>query len=65
MVGISIRWREGSFTCEFHADGTGGTLGMLRGDELIHEEPVGSVAAAADRARELSRQLDAPRAKHA
>ena len=65
MVGISIRWREGAFAFEFRANGSGGRLLMLRDDEVIHEEAVGSVAAAADRARELSRRFEAPRAKHA
>jgi hypothetical protein len=65
MVGISIRWREGAFACEFRASGSGGTLLLLRESELIHQEPVASVAAAAERASELSRQFEAPRAKHA
>ena len=65
MVGISIRWREGAFACEFRANGSGGTLLMSRDDEVIHQEAVASVAAAADRALELSRRFDEPRAKHA
>lgn len=65
MVGISIRWREGAFACEFRAGGSGGTLLMLREDDVIHQEPVASVTAAAERALELSRGFEAPRAKHA
>jgi hypothetical protein len=67
MAGISIRWRESVFACEFHANpsGSGGTLLMLRDDELIHQEAAPSVAAAADRARELSRAFEVPRVKHA
>ena len=65
MVGISIRWREGAFACEFHANGAGGMLLMLRDGEVIHREAVASVAVASERAHELSRQFDAPRAKHA
>ena len=65
MVGISIRWREGTFACEFRANGSGGTLLMLRDGELIHQEAVASVATAAERARELSRVFEVPRARHA
>ena len=65
MVGISIRWREGAFECEFHANGAGGLLVMLRDDTIVHQEAVGSAAAASDRACELSRELETPRAKHA
>lgn len=65
MAGITIRWREGEFDCAFVVDRSGGALSMWLAAELIHEEPVASAAVAGDRARELSRMLTEPRAKHA
>jgi hypothetical protein len=65
MKGIAIGWREGSFRCEYRRESTGGWLNVLSGDELVAREPVASVSAAYNRARELSDSLVLKRAKRA
>ena len=65
MEGITITWREGPFRCEHCREAGGGWLYLLSGDEVIAKEPVGSVAAAYTRARELSESLAEKHAKRA
>lgn len=57
MRGMTIGWREETFRCEFRAEGDGGWLHVLRGDELVAREPVASVLTAYHRAREICHAL--------
>lgn len=54
---MTIAWRDEPFRCEFRSDTTGGWLHVLRGEKLVAREPVASVLAAYQRAREISRTL--------
>ena len=53
MKGMTIGWQEEPFRCEFRAEAAGGWLHVLRGEELVAKEPVASVLAAYQRAREI------------
>lgn len=57
MRGTTIGWREEPFRCEFRAENAGGWLHVSRGDELVAREPVASVLAAYQRAREICHTL--------
>ena len=65
MKGMTIGWWEEPFRCEFRSESAGGWLQMLRGEELVAREPVASVLAAYQRAREISQMLIWKRAKGA
>lgn len=54
---MTIGWREEPFRCEFRAENAGGWLHVLRGEELVAREPVASVVAAYNRAREICHTL--------
>jgi hypothetical protein len=64
-MGISLRWQEEPFACEFNGAPGKGTLTMFDDHRLVWREPVNSAVAAHDRARELRDLLLAPRAKRA
>lgn len=57
MRGTTIAWRDEPFRCEFRGEAAGGWLHVLRGEELVAREPVASVLAAYQRAKEISRAL--------
>lgn len=57
MRGMTIGWREEPFRCEFRAETTGGWIHVLRGEELVAKEPVASVMAGYQRAREICQAL--------
>lgn len=65
MGGITIRWREGPFTCELERTTSGGVLRLFENDELVANDTVQSVFLAYQRARELSQALLWKRAKGA
>ena len=51
---MTIWWCEEPFRCEFRSEISGGWLRMLRGEELVAREPVASILAAYQRAKEIS-----------
>ena len=65
MKGITITWREGPLRCEFRREPQGSWLLVMSGDELLAKEPVASVSAASQRARELADALPVAGAKRA
>ncbi len=60
MKGITIAWHEGPFRCEFRREPNGGWLHVLSGDDLLAKEPLPSVSAAYQRAREITESLPVP-----
>lgn len=65
MSGITIRWREEPFTCEFRGGTAGGWLYLFEDDELVATDTVPTLVDAHQRARELSSALLWKRAKGA
>jgi hypothetical protein len=65
MKGITIAWQEGPYKCEFRREPAGGWLHVFGGDELVAREPLASVSAAYQRARELADLLPVAGAKRA
>ena len=57
MRGMTIAWRDEPFRCEFRGEAGGGWLHVLQDGELLAREPVASVVAAYQRAKEISRAL--------
>ena len=64
-MGISLRWREEPFDCQFVGGPSGGTLLILSEGQPVWQEPVRSASDAYERARELKDRLLAPRARQA
>jgi hypothetical protein len=60
-MGIALHWWEGRFYCELNQTGDSSTLRMFADGELVHEQQVGSIAAAHRHAREVSGALSQPR----
>lgn len=65
MKGITITWHEGPFRCEFRHEPTGGWLSVLGADELLAREPIPTVSAAYQRAREIADLLPVADARRA
>lgn len=65
MNGITIRWRDEPFTCEFRGTAAGGWVYLFEGDDRVASDTVPTVLAAYQRARELSHALLWKRAKGA
>jgi hypothetical protein len=65
MSGITIRWREEPFACEFRGGTAGGSLYLFENDELVATDTVATLVVAHQRARELSSALLWKRAKGA
>ena len=54
---LLIAWNEEPFRCEFRREPSGSWLYVYSSDDLVHREPIGSLFAAYQRARELSATL--------
>jgi hypothetical protein len=62
-MGIALHWWDGRFYCELTEAGENSTLRMFADGELLHQQQVGSIAAAYRCAREVSAALLQPRRK--
>lgn len=65
MKGITITWHEGPYRCEFRREPSGGWLSVSSGEELVAKEPLPTVFAACQRAREIADSLPVAGARRA